>query len=250
MKIRTTATRDTIIPVLVLALDTTTRAGSVAVARGDELLALVEGDGSRTHGERLPAEIARALDSAGVKAPDLDLLVVASGPGAFTGLRIGLAAIQGLAMVLDKPVVGVSALDALAETVRRSGNPPAVAAWIDAQRGEVYAGWYRAGSTRAEALTPPLVAAAADTLARSPFAPDESVTFVGDGAVRYRALIEAAFAGAVVMTPAPLAPMLAQLGRRAASRGESGPPHTLQPLYVRRPDAELARARKEDGWQG
>ncbi len=73
------------------------------------------GDAARTHGERLPGEIDRALVEAGVAARDLDLLVVASGPGAFTGLRIGLAAIQGLAMVTRVPVVGVSALDALAE---------------------------------------------------------------------------------------------------------------------------------------
>ncbi len=251
MRTRTTATRDTIILVLVLALDTTTRGGSVAVARGDDLLAVVEGDASRTHGERLPGEIARALDVAGVKGADLDLLAVASGPGAFTGLRIGLAAIQGLAMVLDKPVVGISALEALAVSVPLPDpTARATAAWIDAQRGEVFAGWYRADSRQAEIVAPPTVGSPADALARSPFTAAEEVAFTGDGAVRYRTVIEARFPHALVIAPAPLAPAVALLGRRAASRGESGPPHALQPLYVRRPDAELDRARRKEGWQG
>ena len=104
---------------IILALDTTTRGGSVAVADDDRMLAVLAGDESRTHGERLPGEIARALDQAGVTRDRIDLLAVATGPGAFTGLRIGLAAMQGLAMTLDKPVIGVSALDALAEQVAR-----------------------------------------------------------------------------------------------------------------------------------
>ena len=100
---------------IILALDTTTRGGSVAVTDDDRILALLAGDESRTHGERLPGEIARALDQAGIARERIDLLAVATGPGAFTGLRIGLAAMQGLAMTLNKPVIGVSALDALAE---------------------------------------------------------------------------------------------------------------------------------------
>ena len=84
--------------VLILALDTTTRAGSVAVIRDDETLSVVEGDPGRTHGERLPGEIEAALTAARTGMAAVDLLVVASGPGAFTGLRIGLAAVQGIAL--------------------------------------------------------------------------------------------------------------------------------------------------------
>ena len=83
---------------IILALDTTTRGGSVAVAEDGRMLAVFAGDESRTHGERLPAEIARALEQAGVARGQIDLLAVATGPGAFTGIRIGLAAMQGLAM--------------------------------------------------------------------------------------------------------------------------------------------------------
>jgi tRNA threonylcarbamoyladenosine biosynthesis protein TsaB len=112
--------------VLILALDTTTRAGSVAIVRDTSVLSVVRGDASRTHGERLPDELDRALRQAQVRPTDLQLLAVASGPGAFTGLRIGLAAIQGLAMVLNLPVIAVSALDALA-----------LAVWANAYSGTV-----------------------------------------------------------------------------------------------------------------
>ena len=125
---------------IILALDTTTRGGSVAVMDDDRVLALLAGDESRTHGERLPGEIARALEQAGVTRDRIDLLAVATGPGAFTGLRIGLAAIQGLAMTLDKPAIGVSALDALAELgCSASDADVARCPWMDAQRGDVFA---------------------------------------------------------------------------------------------------------------
>lgn len=250
--IQTAATRDTIIPVpeiagisLVLALDTTTRAGSVAVARDDGVLALVEGDATRTHAERLPGEIADALQRAGIQAADVDLLVVSSGPGAFTGLRIGLAAMQGLAMVLTKPVVGVSALDALADAARAEaqvapGTP--IATWMDAARGEVFAAAYRAQADEPQPLMEPLVGSPGEMLHALPFAIGDRVTFIGDGALRYREQIEHARPRTCVIEPVPLlAPALARLGRRRAAAGFAGPPHRLQPLYVRRPDAELDR---------
>jgi tRNA threonylcarbamoyladenosine biosynthesis protein TsaB len=230
--------------VLVLALDTTTRAGSVAVARDDEVLALVEGDGTRTHGERLPGELERALTAARVTARELDLLVVASGPGAFTGLRIGLATIQGLAMVLERPVIGISALDALAHTAwveLGSRGPCALGAWMDAQRGEAFAAWYRDG----RALGEPVVNLPEALLASAPFDAGEAGHFAGDGAWRHREAIERRWgARARVLDQRPLAPALAYLGRAGAHQGKSGPPHALQPLYVRRPDAELDRERR------
>jgi tRNA threonylcarbamoyladenosine biosynthesis protein TsaB len=233
--------------VLILALDSSTRAGSVAVARGDELLAIVEGDASRTHGERVPEEIERALAMAGVAARDLDLLAVSSGPGAFTGLRIGLAAIQGLAMVLGKLVVGVSALDALADTARTEFDVTAggrVATWMDAQRGEIFAAAYRVGGPEPDVVMEPMVGSPTAMLQVLPFAPADAITFVGDGAGHHRQQIERARPAARVVPSMPLlAPALARLAQRRAEAGAAGPPHALQPLYVRRPDAELDRER-------
>jgi tRNA threonylcarbamoyladenosine biosynthesis protein TsaB len=233
--------------VVSLALDTTTRSGSVAVLRDDHLLALVHGDASRTHGERLPGEIDRAVRNAQIALRSVELLVVATGPGAFTGLRIGLAAVQGLAMVLGVPVIGVSALDALALAVseRQPERPLTVSTWVDAQRGEVFAAthhWLQGGALDWRS-TEPIVAAPAAVLAdmrASQLRPD---VFVGDAASRHADLIRAEHDVPLHPAPDALAPYLGRLGQARARRGEAGPPHALQPLYVRRPDAELERER-------
>jgi len=232
--------------VLILALDTTTRGGSVAVTDDDRVLALLPGDESRTHGERLPAEIAVALDRAGVSRQQLDLLAVAAGPGGFTGLRIGLAAIQGLAMTLNKPVAGVSALDALAEQV---GNAAAriIVPWMDAQRGDVFATLVDARSKAT------LEAAVADSPAavlerwRSHLA-GPSVVFIGDAVVRDEALLTRD--GWQTRRPEPLAPQIAMLARQLAEQGKTGPPHALIPLYVRRSDAEIDRDKRAKSTNG
>jgi tRNA threonylcarbamoyladenosine biosynthesis protein TsaB len=226
--------------VIVLALDTTTRGGSVAVADNDRMLAVLAGDASRTHGERLPGEIARALELAGISRDRIDLLAVATGPGAFTGLRIGLASIQGLAMTLNAPVVGVSALDALAGQVI-SSDVDVIVPWMDAQRGDVFATLIdrRSGAT----LETPAAANPARLLESwRPHLANRRAIFIGDAAARDAAIISQAGHGNwEARTPSALAPQIAILGRRRAETGEAGPPHGLEPIYVRRPDAEIER---------
>src|SRR6185436_14175858 len=96
----------------VLALDTTTRAGSVAVVEDDRIVLQRGGDPARTHVERLPAEILSVLQDAGLALPAVDVFAVAAGPGSFTGLRVGIATIQGLAFVLHRKVVALSSFAA------------------------------------------------------------------------------------------------------------------------------------------
>lgn len=227
--------------VLILALDTTTRAGSAAVLDGTRVLAVLPGHADRTHGERLPGELSDVLATAGVTLQAIDLLAVARGPGAFTGLRIGLAAMQGLAMTANRPVVGVSALDALAVTAFETlGEPQArVGAWLDAARGEVFAALYdvhhAAGPVPhlrvAAAVT---VASPADTWAAWLAEGPPPVCVSGDGALRYATVL-----GDVrPLEPPPLAPAIARLALAAATAGGTFLPHQLEPLYIRRPDAE------------
>src|SRR5258706_6477107 len=97
----------------VLALDTTTRAGSVALVEDDPIVAEGEGDEARSHAERLPGDLVTVLKDAGVGLAAIDLFAVASGPGSFTGLRIGIATLQGLAFVGARRMVALSALEAL-----------------------------------------------------------------------------------------------------------------------------------------
>jgi tRNA threonylcarbamoyladenosine biosynthesis protein TsaB len=209
----------------------------------DRVLALLAGDESRTHGERLPGEIARALEQAAVTRDRIDLFAVATGPGAFTGLRIGLAAIQGLAMTLDKPAIGVSALDALAEQIIAS-DADVLIPWMDAQRGDVFGTVIdRRSKTTIEAPAAASPAALLD--AWRAHLVNRRAIFIGDAALRDAALIEQAGGGLWrPQTPSPLAPQVAIIGRRRAQNGESGPPHKLEPIYVRRPDAELERERR------
>jgi len=210
----------------------------------DRVLALWPGDGSRTHGERLPGEIASALDAAGVARGQVDLFAVATGPGAFTGLRIGLAAIQGLAMTLRKPVVGVSALDALAHQAGTSAAEMIVP-WMDAQRGDVFATVIE--RTSGAVLEPPTAANPITLLEiwRSHL-DGRQVLFIGDGVVRDRDAIARLRTGQWdTRVPAALAPDIAVLARRRAEAGGAGLPHTLEPIYVRRPDAEIERDRRQ-----
>ncbi len=229
---------------VILALDTTTRGGSVAVMRDDQLLALVPGDAARSHSERLPGEMEAALALAGLQRRDIGLLAVATGPGAFTGLRIGLAAMQGLAMTLGRPVIGVSALDALAAEAATDGIS-LVAPWMDAQRGEVFATLVEVPAGRT--LAPPLAAHPTSVLeAWRAHIAGRPVVFIGDAVARDAALITAAGGGQwTLRTPPALAPAIARLALARAARGEGGLPHQLAPIYVRRPDVEIERERRE-----
>jgi len=231
---------------LILALDTTTRAGSLALMRDDLLLAAAAGDPGRTHGERLPGEIVQLLTRHDVPLSAIDLYAVASGPGSFTGLRIGIATMQGLALANGKGLVGVSALDALALAVQSQivsdPAPGAIAVWMDAQRREVFAAIYRAADLKC--LEGPFVAPPEDIQARwQPFLAGSQVWFAGDGALAYRTIISR-FGGITLIDPTPMmAPAVAILAAQEAARGQVPGPEAVRPLYVRRPDAELARNR-------
>jgi tRNA threonylcarbamoyladenosine biosynthesis protein TsaB len=236
---------------LILALDTTTRAGSLALVRDDVLLETFVGDDARTHATRLPGDVLDCLSRHGHVVADVDLYGVAAGPGSFTGLRIGIATVQGLAFANARPVAAVSALDALADAtvVGRPGACPARlrAAWMDARRGEVYAALYRRVAARWEAIATPIVQKPEAVLAA--WARDvagQALTFVGDGASSYAAVIEAAHgpAATIVSPVPPLAPAIARLALAEARAGRAGHPHAIRPVYIRRPDAELARDRR------
>lgn len=222
---------------IILALDTTTRAGSAALLRDGRVLAEQTGNAGVTHGERLPGDLLSLLAGASVGIEEVELFAVAAGPGSFTGLRVGIATIQGLAMARARPVVGVSVLEALARAGGGAGAP--VAAWMDAQRGEVFAELYAADgrTVLAPAVSAP-PAALLDGRGRG-----EAPVFIGDGAVRYREEIVARLGpSARILHPPPLAGLIGQIAAAAPERAVR--PHALVPLYIRRPDAELARARR------
>lgn len=223
---------------LILALDTTTRTGSCALSAGAAgPLSVLREDGSdaaRPPAARLPADLMALLEHAGVTLDAVDAFAVATGPGSFTGLRIGIATMQGLAFATGKPLVGISAFDALA--ARAGGGR--VVTLVDAWRGEVYGACYQDGREIGAAI----VAHPEALLARWS---GGGTRFIGDGAVTYRALILAADAGhTIAAEPTPLlAGTIAQLAGEALRRGVAPVPHAIRPLYVRRTDVEIARDR-------
>jgi tRNA threonylcarbamoyladenosine biosynthesis protein TsaB len=223
-----------------LALDTTARAGSVALARDGAIVDAHMGDPSRTHGERLPGDVVRLLAVHDLAPADIDVYAVAAGPGSFTGLRVGIACIQGLALANQRRVVAVSALDALAYTAESAAGDSFTAAWIDAQRGEIYAALY-SGSTIVEdasVATPPRTLESWRARLE-----DRPLLAIGDGAARYARLLRALGPHVRLFEPAApmLAPAIAELALREAAAGRTIAPHAIVPIYIRRPDAELAR---------
>jgi tRNA threonylcarbamoyladenosine biosynthesis protein TsaB len=221
---------------LILSLDTTTRAGSCALLRDDLLLREHSGDGSRDQAERLPGDLAALLDREGSALEAIDAFAVATGPGSFTGLRVGIATMQGLAMATGKPLIGVSAFDALGSLA--AGDR--VATWIDAWRGEVFAAVYEHG----QQAGPPVVAPPDLLLEQLDGRP---TLFTGDGASVYEARIRTTLGAAARFTTPiapPLAGAVAALAARAFRRGERPLPHAIRPIYVRRSDAELAADRQ------
>ncbi len=236
---------------LILALDTTTRSGSLALVKDDTPLAVLSGDQSKTHAERLPADIVRLLAEQHLDVSAIDLFGVAAGPGSFTGLRIGIATVQGLAFAMNRLVVPVSTLDALAH-VGADSERRLVGAFMDAQRSEVFAALYRVSESGDEPMFETIDAAVsqppATVLERwSGIVGSGEVWIAGDGLVRYRDQVaERLGSRARPVDPLPpLAPVIARIAAREAAAGRAVAPHAIRPVYVRRPDAELARDRHQ-----
>ncbi len=173
------------------------------------------------HSERIAGFARDAAEQAGVGFSDLDRIGVTVGPGSFTGLRVGLAFAQGLAAALNRPAVGISALDALAAS---AGEAPAVAALIDARRGQVYARFWRGGAAEA-----PAEALSLETAGERIAAMDAGAVLVGSGAGLF-ADMAPGLNRLSLDGPAPEA-----LARLAAATDPALAP--ARPLYLRAPDA-------------
>ena len=226
----------------VLALDTTTPAGSCALLSGGAVLREQASD-ARAPAERLPSELMALVEQSGVTLGEVDVFAVATGPGSFTGLRIGIATMQGLSFAAGKPLVGVSGLDALARIGEADAEGACVATWVDAWRGEIYAALYRHGRE----IEPPVVATPEQVLARIAGSP---TLFIGDGALKYVDAIRARL-GRQARVASPIVPLLsgaiAVLADAAVASGIRPAPEAIRPLYVRRTDAEIARDARAAG---
>jgi tRNA threonylcarbamoyladenosine biosynthesis protein TsaB len=216
----------------VLAVETSTLAGGVALFEGERLVGEYLLDVRITHSERLMIAIDRVLGDARWSPAELEGLAVAVGPGSFTGLRIGLGTVKGLALALGIPVVPVPTLDAMAWGLPFAALP--VCPVVDARKGEVYACRYRwqGGAMHRDweylALAPDELAARLE----------EPTILLGDAAAAIRSP-HARLAPPARRLPSPAA--VGQLGLERLRRGEQVPAAEVVPIYLRPAEAELKR---------
>ncbi len=235
---------------VLLVLETVTPRGSIALVVDGACLA-IEGDTDRTHAERLPGDVMDWLARHGLGLGDVDCYSVVSGPGSFTGTRVGVAAVQGFALATGKSVIPIPTLDAVAsgwlDRTQPGGAPELIVPCVDGQRGDVYfAAFERTTGTRLEDCRVVCEAQAArpdEARARlSALGFAGATVLVGDGAARYADV----FTSGLPDTRAEaLGVSIAEAASRLALRrvAAAASPHALRPVYLRRPDAELARTR-------
>jgi tRNA threonylcarbamoyladenosine biosynthesis protein TsaB len=222
--------------VRVLAVDTTTSRGSLALVEGDAVRLDVRRETAAGHSGWLLVEVERGLRRLSLDFSRLDGLAVAVGPGSFTGLRVGIATVQGLALATGKPVVGLSSLDVLG--LEGAGTAPTVVAIMDAFRGEVFSAVFDAGGIRRGARRVGRLEDAVAGLAGP-------VAFVGDAVDPCRDRIRVQVPGAL-FPPVDLflAPALGRAALAALERGEGVPPARLRPLYLRGADIRAPRPKR------
>jgi tRNA threonylcarbamoyladenosine biosynthesis protein TsaB len=216
---------------LLLVTDTSGKHGSVALARAEsevvEVIESVPFEGG-TFSAQLVPQIAKLLAKYRFSKRDIGAFIVISGPGSFTGLRVGLAAIKAFAEILEKPIVPVSLLEVIAVETGVSGQ---VMAALDAGRGEIYVGEYE--------LTESARLIREQLLTKEEFlfrvrgmivaTPDELVVRLADEVEVHR----------LVRTPRPDLKMIAQVGWRKLHAGQTVSPEQLDANYIRRSDAEI-----------
>jgi len=215
----------------ILSLDTTGEFGSLALAEDERILEELPLHSPDGFAHVLFGHMERLLAAHGWRVEEIDCFAAAAGPGSFTGVRVGLAAVKGLAEALAKRALGVSSLQAVASF----GSAPLRAVVLDARRGEIYGAVYDA---QLELVSPEVVNKFQDWLVTLP---EDRLQFVSTNPEAFEpALAGTRFAGApVVRAPRALAGAVARIAARRLAAGEAGDPAALDANYVRRTDAEL-----------
>ncbi len=232
--------------VIILAFDTATRRTAVALLDGERLLAECS-QPAGSHSKTLLFAVDELLRSCGVERGRLEGVAVGIGPGSFTGVRIGLTVAKTLAFARDVPLAGVSSLRALAENGVGLGDQVCPA--LDALKSEVYCARYAAEGGGLDRLVEVEPADARDPRAWAAKLAGEAGTRVllGSGLERYRTLFDIALGDRLVVPGRPELHRIsaAALGRLAMERfvrGEADDPRSLEPMYCRLSEAELARS--------
>ncbi len=222
----------------ILGVDTATRTGSVAVLEDDTVVVEVQVTSSETHAKRLMSTVDATLRMAGMEVGDLDGFAVTTGPGSFTGLRIGISAVKGFSFATGRPVTGVSTLDALA--YQFPWCPCLICPFMDARKAQVYTALYRGkGDGDWEKVVSDRVVNPRQWLMQI----EGLCLFVGDGALLYKDQIKdilgprARFAAPYLNTLR--ASVVAHMGLKQIREGRTVKVAQLVPYYIRKSEAEI-----------
>ena len=218
----------------ILAIDTATNSGGVALSRNGEVIASLMVKTPLEYAEKILYLVDFVLEQHRLKLGEIDCFGVTTGPGSFTGLRVGLATVKGFCQGLNKPAVGLSTLESLAYRFRWIHSR--VAPMIDARRHEIYGGIYRINGSDIEPEQREQVMAPARWLKE---VPGGDCLFVGDGARLYKKTILEAYPGAQMLeTDNRLLEALCQLVYGRYTQGRTRSAQELQANYVRPSDAK------------
>lgn len=226
----------------ILAVDTATRTCSVAVLVDGEVSVELMDVSGETHSRHLMTMVDRAVYESGVDVGGFDGFAVTRGPGSFTGLRIGISAVKGLAAAAGKPVAGISSLKVLA--AQAAGTADLIYTVLDARRNEVYGAGFRHYDGRLDQVRPEVVMppeAAVEGI-------DENCLLVGDGVRVYRERLLGVLGPLASVAPPDChvirASTIGYLALEAFGRGAGAAPAALVPSYIRQSYADPKR------WQG
>ncbi len=226
-------------PSSLLAVDTATEICGIALAIDGRIETELILDRGVTHTRSVLSAIDAVLGIAGLSTEDIDAYAVTRGPGSFTGLRIGISTVKGLALATAKPLVGISSLEVLAH--QASGRADLICPVMDARRREVYWTLYQRTAEGLTAIMEERVGAVAEMTACI----DKECEFVGNGVPTYRHELKTSLKHPAHLTDQEgnaLRPaVLARLAWQRLQRGETEDIRTFAPVYLRKSDAELHR---------
>lgn len=230
----------------ILAFDGTAKAATVAVSEGDKVLGLYTVDNGLTQSELLLPMAENLLKSLNLDFSDIELYATSVGPGSFTGVRIGVSLVKGLAFGRNIPCVGVSTLEALAENLK--GISGIILPCMDARRGQVYSATFRCDGHNVERLTEDRAIALSDLAEELKAYEGEAIYLSGDGyAVAKKALTDLGIK--LCETPDLLilenAASVARVAKRKYDKGELLTDSDISPVYLRMPQAERERLERE-----
>ena len=235
---------------LILSIDTATPVAGVALVDDKKVYYEAVANTGYKHSRTLLEMIDVSFRQTGYSLDDVDAIAVTTGPGSFTGLRIGLATAKGLALARSKPLIGIPTLDAIAHNV--SWRPDLICPILNARKGEVYAAFYQGGTYSARRLTDYLALSPDNLIKMAHQLMEEtgcrSVTVLGDGVNEYRPVLIDSLGEALISPPEYWLPRVSAVGNLAVGRWLSGQLDdlfSLIPTYVRQSEAEIKRARAE-----